>query len=61
MATLLGNTYVFPLPSGGCCICIAPNNTAIMGRGLLGGAGGCAAQSGRHESGNRPWRRTADR
>jgi len=46
MATLLGNTYVFPLPSGGCCVCIAPNNTATMGRGLLGGAGGCAAQSG---------------
>ena len=45
MATLLGNTYVFPLPSGGCCVCIAPNNTATMGRGLLGGTGGCAQQA----------------
>lgn len=45
MATLLGNTYVFPLPSGGCCVCIAPNNTATMGRGLLGGLSGCAQQA----------------
>jgi len=45
MATLLGNTYVFPLPAGGCCVCIAPNNTAIMGRGLLGGLSGAAQQA----------------
>jgi len=45
MATLLGNTYVFPLPAGGCCVCIAPNNTAVMGRGLLGGLSGCAQQA----------------
>ena len=45
MATLLGNTYVSPLPAGGCTICIAPNNTATMGRGLLGGLSGCAQQA----------------
>jgi hypothetical protein len=39
MATLLGNTQVNP-GSGGNSQCIAPNNTATMGRGFLGGTGG---------------------
>jgi len=42
MATLLANTYVYPLPAGGCKICIAPNSTGVIGRGVLGGTGGCA-------------------
>ena len=35
MAQLLQNTQVSPLPAGGCAVCIAPNNTSIMGRGVL--------------------------
>jgi len=45
MATLLANTYVYPLPAGGCKICIAPNSTGVIGRGVLGGTGGCAQQT----------------
>ena len=35
MAQLLQNTQVNPLPSGGCTVCIAPNCSSIMGRGVL--------------------------
>ena len=42
MATLLGNTQVNP-GSGGNAQCIAPNNTAQMGRGFLGGTGGTSS------------------